>query len=247
MQIGGSIAFVTGANQGIGKAFVEALLAAGAKKIYCADLHVADWLKAKAATMADCIIPMDLDIRESDLVAAAAENCGDVHLLINNAAITKHVGLFHPDSVAYAHAIMDTNFFGTLNMCRSFAPVLKLSGDSMIVNVLSIAALVHIPRVGLYSAAKAASRSLTQGVRAELASQGTKVMGVFVGPADTAMSTHRPQPKAAPLDIAEAVLDGIVREVEDLYPDQFAKDFAASLAEDPKALERRFAAQLPEA
>jgi len=246
MRIGGSIAFVTGANQGIGKAFVEALLAAGARKIYCADLHVADWLKAKAATMKDCIVPLDLDIRKPDLVAAAAENCSDVNLLINNAAITKHVGLFHPDSVTYAHAIMETNFFGTLNMCRAFAPLLKASGGAMIVNVLSIAALVHVPRVGLYSASKAAARSLTQGVRAELVSQGTKVMGVFVGPVDTTMSTHRPPPKAAPSEIAEAVLDGIVREVEDLYPDNFAKDFAASMAEDPKALERRFAAQLPE-
>lgn len=245
MQIAESIAFVTGANQGIGRALVEALLANGAAKIYGADFHT-DWLEEKAAAFPGRVVSLALDIRDADRVAAAAERCDDVNLLINNAAITKHIGLFHPDSVVHGQAIMETNFFGTLNLCRAFAGILKANGGGMLINVLSIAALVHIPRVGLYSASKAALRSLTQGVRAELAGQGTKVMAVYVGPVDTEMSAHRPQPKAAPHDIAQTILDGAVHEVEDLYPDKFSAEFGASLTEDPKALERRFAAQLPE-
>lgn len=245
MQIQKSIAFVTGANQGIGQALVAALLAADAEKVYGADLHT-DWLDRQADAHPGRVVPLELDIRNEAGVAAAAKRCHDVALLINNAAITKHIGLFHADSMTHGRNIMDTNYFGTLQMCRGFAPVLKANGGGMIVNVLSIAALVHIPRVGLYSASKAALRSLTQGVRAELAGQGTKAMAVYVGPADTTMSSHRPQPKAAPADLAEAILAGILREVEDLYPDRVAKEVGASFREDPKALERRFAAQLPE-
>lgn len=191
--------------------------------------------------------PFCLDIRDGEKVAATASRCKDVNLLINNAAITQHTGLIRTASLDRARAIMDTNYFGTLQMCRAFAPVLKANGGGMIVNVLSIAALAHIPRVGPYSASKAAELSMTQGVRAELATQGTKVLAVLPGPVDTPISAHRPPPKAPPSEIAEATLGAVEAEREELYPDAVAWEVYESFRKDPKALERRFAAQLPEA
>ena len=204
-----------------------------------------DWLEEKAAEE-DRLVALPLDIRNADRVARVAERCWDVDLLINNAAITQHTSLLRATTLDRARAIMDTNYFGTLLMCRAFAPILKRTGGGMIVNILSIAALVHIPRVGAYSASKAAELSMTQGIRAELAAQGTKVLAVFAGPVDTAISTHRPPPKAPPSQITEATLGAIEAEMEELYPDAVAKGVAAELAEDRKALERRFGAQLPE-
>lgn len=245
MKVGDSTVLVTGANQGIGQAFVESLLSAGAVKIYGADLRT-DWLEKRAADAKDRLFPLELDIRDAARAEAAAQRCADVRILINNAAITQHTGLIRASSLDRARDIMDTNYFGTLHMCRAFAPVLKAHGGGMIVNILSIAALVHIPRVGPYSASKAAELSMTQGIRAELAGQGTKVLAVFAGPVDTAISAHRPPPKAPPSEITEATLKAIEEEAEELYPDGVARDVHAQLMKDPKGLERRFAAQLPE-
>ena len=244
MKVRDSIALVTGANQGIGQAFVGSLLSAGAAKVYGADLST-DWLEEKAAEESR-LIPLALDIRDQGRVASVAERCPDVDLLINNAAITQHTGLIRAHSLDRARAIMDTNYFGTLHMCRAFAPILKANGGGMIVNILSIVALVHIPRLGAYSASKVAELSMTQGIRAELAGQGTKVLAVFAGPVDTVISAHRPPPKAPPSEIAETTLGAIEEEMEALYPDAAAKGVGAALAEDPKAVERRFSAQLPE-
>ena len=63
---------------------------------------------------------------------------------------------------------METNYFGTLSMCRAFAPVLKNNGGGTIVNVLSILSLVNLPASGSYSVSKAAAYSMNQGIRAEL-------------------------------------------------------------------------------
>lgn len=246
MKIRGSIVLVTGANQGIGQAYVRSLLAAGAARVYGADVRL-DWLEEAAKAEEKRLVPICLDIRDGEKVAATASRCKDVNLLINNAAITQHTGLIRTASLDRARAIMDTNYFGTLQMCRAFAPVLKANGGGMIVNVLSIAALAHIPRVGPYSASKAAELSMTQGVRAELATQGTKVLAVLPGPVDTPISAHRPPPKAPPSEIAEATLGAVEAEREELYPDAVAWEVYESFRKDPKALERRFAAQLPEA
>ena len=244
MKVSDSRVLVTGANQGIGQAFVGAFLSAGAARIYGADLNT-DWLEKKAVEEKR-LLPLTLDIRDTDQVANVAEHCPDIDLLINNAAITQHTSLIRAKKLDRARDIIDTNYFGTLHMCRAFAPILKANGGGMIVNILSIAALVHIPRVGAYSASKAAELSMTQGIRAELTEQGTRVLAVFPGPVDTSFSTHRPPPKAPPLEITKATLDAIEQDLEELYPDAVAKEVGAELIRDPKALERRFAAQLPE-
>lgn len=66
---------------------------------------------------------------------------------------------------------MEMNYFGTLEMCRAFAPILGANGGGAIVNMQSIIALVNFPKNGGYSASRAASLSMTQGIWAELAAQ----------------------------------------------------------------------------
>ena len=113
---------------------VEELLARGAAKVY-----------AGARTPAEADVPgaevVQLDITDPAQVAAAAEQCGDVTLLVNNAGYYANVRLVLTDDPDAARREMEVNYFGTLAMTRAFAPVLAANGGGHIVNVLSVAAV----------------------------------------------------------------------------------------------------------
>ena len=140
---------------------------------------------------------------------------------------------------------MEINYFGLLAMCRTFAPILKTNGGGAIINILSIVARVNSPIIGSYSASKAAALSLTQGVRAELAAQGTLVVAAMPGTVDTKASKDYPPPKISPAEVAKAALQAVIDGVEEVYPGEQATDTAAQLLKDPKAVEKQFAQMLP--
>src|SRR6266446_5003412 len=80
MKIQGSVAFVTGANRGLGLAFVRELLGCGAKKVYAG-------VRDPGAINLPGVVPVKLDVTDPASVSAAAPRCGDVTLLVNNAGI----------------------------------------------------------------------------------------------------------------------------------------------------------------
>ncbi|MBW4540052.1 MAG: SDR family oxidoreductase [Myxacorys chilensis ATA2-1-KO14] len=244
MQIEGAIALVTGANGGIGKYYVEALRAAGVSRIY-AGARNPNALANLAAIDSQRIIPISLDITDEQSVSAAASECKDVNLLINNAGIGLLKGFISATDLSSARAEIEVNYFGTLTMCRAFAPVLKANGGGAIVNMLSILGKVNLPMNASYSASKAAALLMTQGIRAELAAQGTLVTGVMPGTVDTEVSKNFPPPKVSPEVVAQEALQAVIDGVEDIYPGEQAKEMAAQLLGDPKALEKAMAMMLP--
>ena len=244
MEIRGSIALVTGANRGIGRAFVEALQMGDATRIYAAARNVSS-LADLAAGDPQRIVPVPLDITDLDQVGDAAERCGDVNLLINNAGIALFAGVIAADNLDAARTEMEVNYFGTLAMCRAFAPILAANGGGVVVNMLTIGSVVNLPMIASYCASKAAAHSMTHAVRAELSAQGTHVVGVYPGPVDTDMSAGVDMPKSTPLEIAEAALDAVTKGLEDVYPGDMAASVRDGMVSDPKKLEKEFAAFLP--
>ncbi len=237
-------ALVTGANRGIGKAFVEELLAAGAAKVYAA-ARDPKTLEELVEAGAGRVVPVALDVTKPEMIEAAASRHGDVALLINNAGIANNAGIIDAEDTGAARAEMETNYFGVLNMVRAFAPVLAGNDGGAIVNISSVAGRVNFPVIGSYSASKAAVHSLTQGVRAELAAQGTFVAGVYPGPVDTAMAAEFPMDKLKPNDVARTILESLEAGEEDIYPDPVSSELNAGLLSDPKAVERRAGEMLP--
>jgi len=122
--------------------------------------------------------------------------------------------------------------------------ILATNGGGAIVNVLSSGGLVAVPAMGGYSPSKFAGRATTACFRAELASQNTQVTALIVGSVDTRMAAHVAGRKERPEDIAAAGLAAIRRGVDELDTDIMAIEVRASLARDPKALERGMAKML---
>ena len=243
MELKGSVALVTGANRGIGKAFVTGLLEAGAARVYAAarDASSLNDMVAKDPR----VVPLALDVTDPDQVRAAADAAGDATLLINNAGVAGFAGLIAADTLETARSEMEVNYFGALAVIRAFAPVLKANGGGAIVNIGSIASHVNFPLLGSYSASKAATHSLTQGVRAELSDQGTQVIGVYPGPVETDMAKNIDAPKVPPAQIVEAALRAVEAGTEDVYPDPMAAEIHGHLLKDPKAVERQIGEMRP--
>jgi NAD(P)-dependent dehydrogenase (short-subunit alcohol dehydrogenase family) len=244
MNVQESVAFVTGANRCIGKAYVEALVQAGARRIYVA-ARSTDTLKDVVAIAPDRIIPIALDVTNLDQVTAAAQAAQDVTLLINNAGVLGSGGLFTPTSVETAQWEMTTNYFGTLSMVRAFAPILQGNGGGAMINMMSVVSVANAPVFSSYSASKAALHSLTQGIRAELAAQGTQVIGVYPGPVDTAMAEGVPMDKIAPIEVAKQALQAAEIGLDDVYPDLVSQSVFSAIAAPLKAVEKQFAGWMP--
>jgi len=243
MDIKGCIALVTGGNRGIGEAFVRVLLESGASKVYAGSRDPGAAAHLAEAYPGRCIA-LELDVTDATEVEAAARSCGDVNLVVNNAGLFANQTLLGASDMSLARAEMEVNYFGTLAMCRAFGPVLGRNGGGAIVNVLSAAALTPIPNMGGYGPSKAATRSLTGAVRAELAGQGTQVIALIVGSVDTRMAAHVEGGKEKPEDIARAGLRAITRNIDEMDTDRMAVEVRAALQLDPKGLEKRMARML---
>ena len=225
MDITGSIALVTGANRGIGRRFAQQLVARGASKVY-----------ATARRPEQIDIPgvetLALDITDAASIARVADVATDVTLLVNNAGIATGASLLTGD-LDELHREMNTHYFGSLGMVRAFAPILKQNGGGAIVNVLSALSWFSMGGANSYSAAKAAEWAMTNGIRLELAAQGTLVTGVHLGAADTDIMAKYDGPKLDPTDVADIALDGVESDLIEALVDDWSRHIKASLAKDP--------------
>ncbi|WIB76692.1 SDR family oxidoreductase [Curtobacterium sp. MCPF17_002] len=226
MNISGATALVTGANRGIGRHLAAQLVERGAK-VYAT---------ARRPELIDLkgVQRLALDITSPASVTAAAAVATDVDLLVNNAGIATTAPLL--GDLDAAHADMDTNVWGTLSVIRAFAPILSANGGGSIVNIASGASWLAMPGASAYAVSKAALWNMGNALRHELAGQGTAVMSVHLGVADTDMSAGVPMAKTDPADVARATLDGVEREEYEVVVDEQTALIKQLLARDPKEL-----------
>ena len=230
-QIDGITALVTGANRGLGKEFTQALLDAGAAKVYAGarDPGTIDVTDTR-------VVPVRLDITNAGDIAAAARDCADVSLVINNAGAMLQEPLLSAPDMSAARTEMETNYFGTLAMARAFAPVLAAAGGGALVNILSVASWLASPFNGSYCASKSAEWALTNAIRVELHDQGTLVVGVHAGWIDTDMAATVEDSKISPREVAAQTLDAVEKGQPEVLTDDWTREVKDSLATDQDTL-----------
>jgi NAD(P)-dependent dehydrogenase (short-subunit alcohol dehydrogenase family) len=239
----GCTALVTGANQGIGRGFVEVLLERGARRVY-ATARRPGTLSEIVALAPERIVPLPLEVTDDAARRAAAAAAGDVTLLVNNAGIpgsrdAAERRFLAARSLDDARLVMETDCWAPLELCRLFAPAILRNGGGAICNILSIGALFCLPEYSSYSLAKAAFAVGTAGVRAELARQRVLVSGVFTAGVTTRMTPAGKTDGITPVAHARDVLDAMARGEEDIFAGTGAEAMREQIRRDPKAFERQ--------
>lgn len=234
MNLSGCDVLVTGANRGIGRALVAEALRRGAGRVYAGTRTAFEPSDAR-------VVPVVLDVTDEHQIERAAARVERLDLLVNNAGIARYDDLTDADVL---HQHLAVNLFGTFAVTKAFLPQLVASSGS-IVNNVSMMALAPFPVTPSYAVSKAAAFNLTQSLRLRLASRGVTVHAALTGPTDTDMTRGFAIPKASAESVARAILDGVERGEEDIFPDPMSALLAAGWrAGDVKALEQQYAAFL---
>src|SRR5947207_134160 len=206
---------VTGANRGIGQALVEEALRRGARRVYAGT-------RQPLAHSDGRVTPLTLDVTNAAQIQAAVARVESLDVLVNNAGVALYDDLSDRAALDQHLAV---NLFGTHGVTQAFLPLLSRSGGA-IVNVLSVTAFASLPVLPAYSISKAAAFSLSQSLRALLAGRGVRVHAVLTGPVDTDMTRGLDIPKSSPESVARAIVAGVEKGEEDIFPDPVSASIA---------------------
>jgi len=228
--IEGKTVLITGANRGIGRALVDEVLSRGASRVYAGTRTPLGHADGR-------VVPLILDVTDRAQIRSAVEQVESLDILISNAGVSLGGEL---DRAVIEHHL-SVNLFGTLDVIQAFLPLVIDSGGA-VVSVLSLAAVAAVPFDPNYSISKGASLSLSQVLRGQLAPRGVTVHAVLPGPVDTDMVRHLDLPKTSAESVAQAIVDGLERGDEEIFPDPMSAAIADGWSGGVvKALERQFA------
>lgn len=229
------VIFITGANRGIGKSLVEAGLEKGARKIYATSRD----LKKLPDFGDQRVVALELDITNNSQISLIIEKTQDVQILINNAG-TFNQGTILEGEISGMQNDMKTNYYGTINMMRAFAPILENNAPSKIVNIISIVAYSPLPSIAGYAASKAALFSATLSARTELAKKGISVHMVNPGAINTDMNKGSDWEMPSPKGIAKIILDNVELDKLEIVPDEMGLGMFNAWKEEPSKLAEIF-------
>ncbi len=221
------IALVTGANRGIGKAIVESFINHGAKKVYLAVRNI-DSTKELEEKFGDKVVTLKADVSDTKSINELAQKANDVDIVVNNAGVGTPKSTIDKDVESDFMFQLQVNAFGLLRIANAFATTLEAKKGTL-VQLNSVASIKNFSHLSTYSASKAASYSLTQGLRAELGPKGVNILSVHPGPVDTDMAEAAGfSDGAAPTEISEAIVTSIKSGDFHLFPDTMAKQFESA-------------------
>jgi len=222
ISIKNKVALVTGANRGIGKAIVESFLSHGAKKVYLAVRNTASTheLEEKYSTK---VVTLKADLTDEASIKALAQEATDVDIVVNNAGIATATSPLSDHAEKSLTQELDVNVFGLLRVANAFADILE-NNKGALVQLNSVASIKNFASLSTYAASKAASYSLTQGLRETLGEKGVNVISVHPGPIDTDMGAAAGfEDSPSPSVVSEGIVQALQAGTFHLFPDAMAK------------------------
>lgn len=222
---------VTGANRGIGKAFVDAFIEYGVAKVYAAVRRL-ESMAPLVEQYGDKVVPIHVDLTKPSSILSLSQTATDVQVVINNAGAFKGAGPLEENTVSALEFEMSINVYGLIRMAQTFAPVLKANGGGALIQLNSVASIKCFANFATYSASKAAAYSITQALREMLAGQNTVVLSVHPGPIATDMGDEAGLTAIAesPLLVASGIIEALVAGDFHVFPDTMAKQIGGAYA-----------------
>ncbi len=151
-----------------------------------------------------------------------------MEILVNNAGVVVPSSPLGADAEKALAKELDVNVYGLLRVANAFVEILE-HNQGALVQLNSVASIKNFTQLSTYSASKAASYSLTQGLRDELGKKGVSVLSVHPGPIATDMAAQAGFEEGSSTSV---VSEGIVSALEagdfHLFPDDMAKQFEAA-------------------
>ena len=226
----GKVALVTGANRGIGACFIDALLDAGATKVYaCARKPESlDWAVQKYGPR---ITALRLDVALPEQIDEVIAEVDDVDLLISNAG-RGGGGAVHELDDALVRTLFEVHVFGPRRLITGLLPgIIERRGGVILVQ--STAALAMSRGGPMYSASKSAAMFMGMGLREDMRKVGAKVSNIHPGFTNTDIIATYEIAKAEPRDVVEAALEGWANDQAHVFTDLYAQMVHEQIVRDP--------------
>ena len=234
MHITGQTVVVTGANRGLGRSLVEALLDRGASKVYAAARNPASVLDDPR------VVAVALDLLDRETIAAAARHAGDATVLINNASTAAFAG--SPRRRPRARCATRCRST-TTGPSTSSAPSYRSSSATAVARSSTSSHYSRSPARRRWPATRRPRQRPTRSPRRCDPCSRPRASASTASTPQASTPTCWPgstRPRRRRGRSPEGVLDGLAADEEDIFPDPNAQAMAATWRSDPKAFERAF-------
>jgi len=259
MKLEDTVAVVTGAGSGIGRALVLELVRRGAR-VAAWDRNEKTLAETKSLALPSRVEIFPVDVSKRAQVDAALrgtlETFKNIDVVINNAGVMQPFKRLIELDDAAIDRVFGVNWQGTLNVTRATLPLLLGRPRAHLVNVSSLGGFVPVPGQTIYGASKAAVMLLTEGLNAELAGTNVGVTVVLPGVVATNILANSGLDAKAmagvgdtskmtqPGDAAREILDGVEHDAFRVLVGRDARALDVAVRLNPKRATKFIARQM---